>query len=187
VALNPSESDLELLRAAADGDRPAFHVIIERHSPALFRLAVSLSRNRSDAEDVVQETFVGAFRGMSKFNGQASVKTWLTQILIRQAARMWHSTRRVREAVAIDAVPGASGVEVLSVASTVADADRRMDLMAVIQTLTEEHRQVIILREVQGLSYEEMARALGVPQGTVESRLHRARAGLKQRLKGYAI
>lgn len=79
-------------------------------------------------------------------------------------------TRRIPAAVAIDAEPGAGAFGVLSVASAVPDADRWMDLMDVIQTLPDEHRQVILLREVQGLRYREMAQVLGVPQGTVESR-----------------
>jgi RNA polymerase sigma-70 factor (ECF subfamily) len=181
------DRDLELLRSAAAGDRAAFHALVDRHSKDLFRVALSMSRNRSDAEDVLQETFVGAFRGLSQFSARSSVRTWLTQICVRQAAKQWNRSRRTREAVAIDSDGGATaGGEPLARPSREADADRRMDLMAVIEKLPEEHRQVILLREVQGLSYDEIARALGVPQGTVESRLHRARAGLKQRLKGYA-
>ena len=187
-APGPPDGDLALLRSAAGGDRPAFHALVERHSKYLFRLAASLSRNRSDAEDVVQETFVGAYRGLSQFNGRSSVKTWLTQICVRQAAKQWNRSKRSRETLAMDADGGATtpGERPVARPSGEADADRRMDLMSVIETLPEEHRQVILLREVQGLSYDEIARSLGIPQGTVESRLHRARAGLKQRLKGYA-
>ena len=180
------DADLELARSAAGGNRPAFHALVDRHSKDLFRLAVSLSRNRSDAEDVLQETFVGAYRGLSKFDGRSSVKTWLTQICIRQAAKQWNRSKRARETVAIDGEgSAAAGGESLARASAEPDADRRMDLTAMIETLPEDHRQVILMREVQGLSYDEIARVLGVPQGTVESRLHRARAGLKQRLRGY--
>jgi len=186
VAPPPTDRDADLLRDAAGGDRNAFHALVERHSDGLFRLAVSLSRNRADAEDVLQETFVGAYRGLSKFNGHAAVKTWLTQILIRQAAKMWNKSKRSREAVAIDSPAGEAAGEALSRPSSEADVDRRLDLMQVIDGLPEDHRQVILLREVQGLSYEEIAQVLGVPRGTVESRLHRARSRLKQRLKGYA-
>ena len=185
-ALTPTDTDHDLLRRAAGGERGAFHELVGRHTDGLFRLAVSLSKNRSDAEDVLQETFVGAYRGMARFNGRASVKTWLTQILIRQAAKMCHKTKRSRQAVAIDSPAGAATGESLSRPSNETATDRRLDLTAVIDCLPVDHRQIILLREIQGLSYEEIARVLGVPQGTVESRLHRARAGLKQRLKGYA-
>jgi len=93
-------TDLELLRAAAGGDRRAFHELVGRHSDGLFRLAVTLSRSRADAEDVLQETLIGAYRGLAKFDGRASVKTWLTQILLRQSARMWHKGKRMSQAVA---------------------------------------------------------------------------------------
>jgi RNA polymerase sigma-70 factor (ECF subfamily) len=182
---SPPGTDLELLRAAAGGDRGAFHRLVDRHSDGLFRLAVTLSRSRADAEDVLQETLIGAYRGLGRFDGRASVKTWLTQILVRQSAKMWHKGKRMSQAVRIDSPGGAAMGESLAERSSQEDADRRMDLMAVIRTLPDDHREVILLREVQGLSYDEIARALGVPRGTVESRLHRARAGLRQRLKGY--
>ena len=185
VAPTVPDGDLDLVRSAAAGDRQAFHALVDRHSDSLFRLALSMSRNRADAEDVLQETFIGAYRGLARFSGRSSVKTWLTQILLRQAAKMWHHTKRSREAVAIDSPAGAAVGESLSRPSAQVDVERRMDLMAVIDRLPEDHRQVILLREVQGLSYEEITQVLGVPQGTVESRLHRARAALKQRLKGY--
>ena len=101
----PPERDLELLRAAAGGDRLAFHVLVDRHSKELFRLAVALSRNRSDAEDVLQETFVGAYRGLSQFNGRSSVKTWLVQILVNRAR-----TAGAREARTVPVDPGGPAV-----------------------------------------------------------------------------
>lgn len=184
-------SDGDLIRSAAGGDARAFHDLVDRHADNLFRLAVTLSRSRADAEDVLQEALVGAYRGLSRFDGRASVKTWLTQIVVRQSARMWNKTRRAARAVAIDssggAATGAAGTgPTLSRPSPEVHVDRRLDLMNAIDRLPDDHRQVILLREVQGLSYGEIAQALGVPQGTVESRLHRARAALKQRLKGYA-
>ena len=180
------DADLELVRAAAGGDRSAFHVLVDRHSKYLFRVAASVSRGPADAEDVLQETFVGAYRGLASFNGRSSVKTWLTQICVRQAAKQWNRSKRARETVALHVEGGAAGGPSLARPSTEANADRRMDLLAVIEKLPKEHRQVILMREVQGLSYDEIAKALGVPQGTVESRLHRARAGLKRLLQGYS-
>src|SRR4051794_33881789 len=77
-------SDIDLLRQAAAGDGRAFHLLVDRHADRLFRLSVSLIGNSSDAEDVVQETFAGAFKGLRQFEGRASVKTWLTRILFTQ-------------------------------------------------------------------------------------------------------
>src|SRR5438105_1683209 len=75
------DRDLELLRAAGDGDDGAFHALVDRHAATLFRVAMSMSKNRADAEDLMQETMVGAYRGLKNFAGRSSVKTWLVQIM----------------------------------------------------------------------------------------------------------
>jgi RNA polymerase sigma-70 factor (ECF subfamily) len=174
------------MTAAAGGDPSAFHELVDRHSAHLFRLASRLSKTQADAEDIVQETFAGAFTGIRKFDGRASVKTWLSRICQRQAARAWHKSRRSRASASLDETGGLptndSGLSVVSMATAV---DRKIDIAAELQTLSDEHREVLVLREMQGLSYTEIATTLGVPQGTVESRLHRARAEMRKRLQGY--
>jgi RNA polymerase sigma-70 factor (ECF subfamily) len=180
--------DTELIAAAVRGDASAFHELVDRHGPHLFRLASLLSRGAADAEDIVQETFAGAFAGLAKFSGRSSVKTWLSRILTRQAARAWHKSRRSRQAASLDdANESAGGDRALSVRSTALAVDHRIDVAAVLQTLSAEHRDILMLREMQGLSYGEIAEALGIPQGTVESRLHRARAEVRRRLQGYEL
>ena len=180
-------SDLELIRQAAEGDSQAFHTLVDRHASELFRLALSLSATRSDAEDIVQETLLGAYRGMRSFDARASVKTWLKRILVRQAARTWNKSRASRKALALEAVdvePPPSGASVREGMATGA-VDRKIDIAAVLKTLPREYREILVLREFEQMSYTEIAEALGVPQGTVESRLHRARADLKNKLKSY--
>jgi RNA polymerase sigma-70 factor (ECF subfamily) len=181
---------LELVQASAGGDRKAFHSLVDRYAPELTRLARSLSRTRSDAEDVVQETFIGAYRSAARFDGRASVRTWLTRILVRQAAKAWNKNRRQRETQRLDGVEGSDGAwqrpdGSSGLAGSTSSVDRRIDLQQIIATLGEDHRQVIVMREIDGLSYAEISDALGVPQGTVESRLHRARAELRVKLAGY--
>ena len=179
--------DTELIAAAVRGDASAFHAIVDRHGPHLFRLASMLSRGAADAEDIVQETFAGAFAGLAKFSGRSSVKTWLSRILTRQAARAWHKSRRSRQAASIDDAGESAGSDPgLSVKSAALAVDHRIDVAAVLQTLSEEHREVLMLREMQGLSYGEIAEALGVPQGTVESlACTGARAEVRLRVDGY--
>lgn len=172
-------SDLDLARLAAQGDHAAFHKLVDRHAKALFQVAISLSATRADAEDLVQETFVAAYKGFAAFDGRASVRTWMTRILMRRAADAWRSGRHARNAVNLDSAPQPARE------SSESRIDQRLDLAAVLEQLDENHREVIVLREMQGLSYAEIAQTLGLPQGTVESRLHRARAELRQRLKGY--
>jgi len=184
------QSDQELVQASASGDSKAFHALVDRYAPELTRLARSLSRTRSDAEDVVQETFVGAFKGVSRFDGRSSVRTWLSRILVRQAAKAWNRSSRHRSTVSLDNPERAAGNWQRpdgrsGSVSTTSSVDRRIDLHEILQTLGEDHRQVILMREIDGLSYAEIAEALGVPQGTVESRLHRARGELREKLAGY--
>ena len=171
--------DNELLRRAAHGEGRAFHQLVDRHSGRLYRLAVSLVGNAADAEDVVQEAFVGAYRGLRTFEGRASVKTWLTRILVTQAAK-WRRDNRRRTAGRTE-----EANEVAAGGSGTAASGAKIDLHAALQQLSNDHRQVLVLREMEQLSYEEMAEVLGVPRGTVESRLFRARAELREKLKAY--
>jgi RNA polymerase sigma-70 factor, ECF subfamily len=172
-------SDLELLRKVGAGDPSAFRKLTDRHADRLFALVASLVGNRADAEDVVQETLAGAFRGAKKFEGRSSVKTWLTRIALTQAAK-WQreqKRRRVRSSEAMAPRQVAEGSE--------AAVEARIDLTAALQRLTADHREVLVLREFEMLGYEQMAALLGVPVGTIESRLFRARRELKALLGDY--
>ncbi len=174
---SPSDSDLDLLKQSAASDAAAFHQLVDRHADRLFGLAVSLLPNRADAEDVLQETLAGAYRGLVRFEQRASVKTWLTRILILQIAK-WRRERKNKRTEPID--PQAA-----SAVDHEASANSRMDVQAAMAKLSPEHQEVMVLREFEQLSYEEIAGALGVPRGTVESRLFRARAELRVKLKAY--
>ena len=173
-------SDVELLRATARGEGPAFHALMDRHAPHLYRVARSLSATEHDAEDVLQETFLAALRGAGGFNGRASVKTWLQRILMRQAARAWNKERRSRAALPIEAAESRAAGPGAAV-----QTDQRVDLAAVLAALSPDQRQIVVLREVEQMSYEQIAQVLHVPIGTVESRLHRARRQMRTRLEGY--
>ncbi len=175
----PEVTDAELLRRVAGGDGRAFRQLVDAHADRLYRLAHSLVGNASDAEDVVQETLTGAFRGAAKFEGRSSVKSWLTRILMTQAAKFWRDRHGKRDAALVNEYES-------SAAGPTGAVDAKIDLQACLQKLTAEHREVLVLREIDGMSYEEAAEALGVPRGTVESRLFRARAELRRRLNEYA-
>ncbi|HAU37638.1 MAG TPA: RNA polymerase subunit sigma-24 [Phycisphaerales bacterium] len=172
-------TDLELVREARHGDMDAFHGLVDRYASYLYGLAVSLIGNAADAEDAVQETLTGAFRGLRSFRQDASVKTWLTRILVRQAAA--HHRRRGFRIVArpIDGAADPAGL------AETAGADAQMDVREAIDALPPDYREVIVLREMQGMSYEQIAQALAIPRGTVESRLFRARGQLQELLKAY--
>jgi RNA polymerase sigma-70 factor (ECF subfamily) len=178
---NPeSKTDLQLLHAARNGDQKSFHELIDRHAGKLFGIAMSLTRNRADAEDVLQEALVGAFRGMHRFAEKASVKTWLMQIVTRQAHKSWKRSRHHRKNRSMNAID----------ADTIADRNRsaetseaKNNVLEILHSLPAVHREILILRQVQELSYDQIAKALKVPRGTVESRLYRARLELRRRME----
>jgi len=178
VQHNPGADDIELMRRAAAGEAGAFHALVDRHAQRLFRLAVSLVGNAVDAEDVLQETFIGALRGLRSFEGRSSVRTWLSRILVTQAARWHRDQRRSRTQPMDESIP-------ISAGGADSPPDVGMDVNAAMQRLSPEHRQVLVMREFEQMSYDEMAEVLGIPRGTVESRLHRARSEMREKLKAY--
>jgi RNA polymerase sigma factor (sigma-70 family) len=178
-------TDWELVQRSGGGDHGSFHVLVDRHAQSLYELAAMMIGNTIDAQDIVQETLLAAFSGLRKFEGRAAVKTWLVGILVRQVA-VCRRGKGKRRAVSLDVVvDGDSSGERAkpraaepSVKSEVGAIDARLDLMEMMAKLSDEHREVVVLRELVGLTYEEIADLLGVPRGTVESRLFRARREL---------
>ena len=175
-------ADRELARRVLEGDLSAFHAMVDQFGAALFGTALSLVGREADAEDLVQETFAAAFRGLGGFEGRSSLKTWLIGILLRRTATYFRrAARRTARFVPLEiARDGIAGVP-----SPAEATDARVDVAAAIQSLGPEHREVIVLRELESLSYAEIAQVLNIPQGTVESRLFRARRELEERLKAY--
>ncbi len=171
-------SDDDLLQRTHDGDQTAFRELVARHGAYLFGIARALSRQAADAEDLVQEAFIGAIA--SKFRGECAVRTWLVRILVKRAAMLRRSKWRM-----IFAWQSDSGAIEPAVESPMSASDARMDLARMLESLSPEHREVVVLRELEGMTYEAMAAELGVPRGTVESRLHRAREQLRERFRGY--
>jgi len=165
---------------------PAFPLDLERWAPDLFRLAFSLTGNVDDAEDLLQDTYLAALERWRQFEGRSSVKTWLAGILVRQAARR-RRYAAVRKTLSLDGVAGAlrSAFGHRQPTGRLSGREMRMDIETILGALSAEHRTVLALREVQGMSYNEIADALGVPVGTVESRLYRARRTLKERFGDY--
>jgi RNA polymerase sigma-70 factor (ECF subfamily) len=168
------QSDVDLLRQAKAGHQEAFHRLIDRHAPAMLRLAPNLVPTRHDAEDLLQETFTAAFRSLATFQERSTVKTWLYAIMFRQAAIL---RRKIGQPLSPlhDNLPSHTP-------NPTARTDARLDLHAALDQLPEDARTILILRELDGLSYDEIAGLLSIPRGTVESRLHRARQALKSRL-----
>ena len=179
-------TDAELVGRIRNGDKAAFRELARRHADPLFRLAYSLLGNASDAEDVVQEAMLAAHRGIGSFEGRSAIGTWLRSIVAFQASKA-RRRRAIRSTLPLHAGDAAPAMEDpgLRSGSPAAAVDSRVDVMAMLETLSPEHREVIVLRELQNLSYDEISAMLKVPLGTVMSRLHRARQELRQRFSGY--
>ena len=131
----------------------------------------------------MQDTFLAAFEGIGRYERRASFKTWLLAILMRQAGRL-RRYKNIRKTEVFDetSVPdtqGNGGVRLQE------NHESRLDAHTMLESLSPEHRAVLVLRELQGLSYNEIAQALNLPRGTVESRLFRARAVLRERFHDY--
>lgn len=175
------ELEHQLVVRAAHGDAGAFHQLVDVHAQMLFRTAYAMVGKTADAEDVVQETFLAAYRGIGRFQGRSSLRTWLVSILTRQVLMLRRKRRGKTmaglETVDYDAVPGPRR------SSDAVDA--RLDVAQALAQLSEGHREVLVLRELEGMSYDEIAAALEIPRGTVESRLFRARQELKSRMPEY--
>ena len=164
-------------------DEDAFREVVERTHSTVFRLACALVADRDEAADVTQETYVRAWSRRGELRDSAAVLAWLSRIarnVAHDRRRSWWS--RIRAPLEdTDAMPLAgdppAADELLVAAQEAGSVRRAMGL------LPEKQRVVLTLREVEGLSYEQIAELLGVPTGTVESRLHRARAALAKRLE----
>jgi RNA polymerase sigma-70 factor (ECF subfamily) len=187
-------SDDEIVRRIRGGDVSAFDVVVARHGDDLYGVAYSMVGNAADAEDVVQQALLGAYRRITSFEGRSTLKTWLISIVMNQASKALRS-RRVRRALSLDAAdeeggPSAAAAGALAEAASTPPAtaavDTQIDLVAMLATLSPDHRDVIVLRELQRMTYDEIAAALKIPRGTVESRIFRARRELRERFQEYA-
>ncbi len=195
VEITP-ETERELVAQARAGDEDAFGVLMRSHYEPVFRLINSILRDEHSARDVCQEVWLTVWRSLGSFRGDAKFSTWLHPIATRRAIdhlrrqRRWFS-RFLPFASDVESTADESGDRVAQAAEASEENDPRQDLEAtersarfarVIDTLPPKHRAVLALREIQGLSYDEIAKHLGVARGTVVSRLFHARRLLAKKL-----
>ncbi len=172
--------DLQLVGKARDGDLDAFGDLVSRHQHRLvhfLRMMMSSAGDREAAEDVAQEAFLRAFRSLGQFRGQSTFKTWLYQIATN-VARTQVTRRRNRkeeqEPETRPDVPSGENVERRIIAHD--------QLRRALADLPDDWREAVLLRDIEGLEYREIAEVLGIPMGTVESRIFRGRQRLKAAL-----
>jgi RNA polymerase sigma-70 factor (ECF subfamily) len=167
-----------LVAACVDGDRRAMHTLYERYRRRIFALTARIC-GRDEAEELVQEVFVKAFRGLSRFRGDAKLSTWLYRLAVNaalsHASRNQARARRVAPQEVLDELPGASAPD--------GDPRLRERLRASLEKLPTGYRAVLILHDVEGLQHDEIAEILGCRVGTSKSQLHKARARMRELLE----
>lgn len=175
---DPGPGDRELVLRARRGDRAAFGLLVRRHQRRIHGLGVRLLRDRDDADDLVQETFVRAWRALDRFDPERPLMPWLLRIATNRAMSLLDVRKRRRAEELTETIPDAGP-------SPPEQADRRRLHAAVrreVDRLPEDQRVVLVLRAAEDLSYREIAEVLGVPIGTVMSRLARARETLRKKV-----
>ncbi len=181
-------ADRELVIAAVAGDRTAFATLVERHQGRILGLLERLTGCHEQARDVAQDTFVSAFRKLGSFAHHSEFSTWLYRIACNHAAA---AARRRRSVVSLDAATAAGNGAARSIepVATLPDVAARLEhaelaerLSAALARIDERYREVVVLADMQGASYEQIAQALDIPPGTVRSRLHRGRMELRRLL-----
>ncbi|HEX8687895.1 MAG TPA: sigma-70 family RNA polymerase sigma factor, partial [Pyrinomonadaceae bacterium] len=189
VTPSAEEQFLERLRR---GEAAAFNRLIEERHGDVYALLYRLTEDPEEARDLTQETFLQAFRHLANFRGDADLRTWLYRIAVNQARNRWRWWKRRRRdrTVSLDApasegsdAPLSAGLEQAGAADPESQAlarERERALHAALRTLSRPYREVIVLRDIEGLSYEEVASALDLNVGTVKSRLSRGRNELRR-------
>jgi RNA polymerase sigma-70 factor (ECF subfamily) len=195
-AIGVGTEDAALVAALKAGSEEAFGMLIAQYSQPLYSLIARSLQDPADAADITQEVFIKVFRSIRSFHGDASLRTWLYRIALREASnqRRWW-TRHKRQEMTIDSPVNStecddgeesmclSGILMDSAGSPydlAAQAEMKARVEDALRKLPEAFRTVVILREMEGFCYEEIAEILDVPAGTVKSRLTRGRAALKQ-------
>jgi RNA polymerase sigma-70 factor (ECF subfamily) len=183
-----AEQDRALIDRAQRGDRDAFRQLVERHQRRAFAIALSVLRDEQDAREVVQEAFLRVYRGLASFSGGSSFFTWFYRIVqnlaidvMRKPARRDVELDESREIDEAD-IPLLSRIDGGDPLDVLRRAEIRAKVEAALAALPPYHRGVIVMREIEGLSYEEMARAMNVSKGTIMSRLFHARHKLQRAL-----
>ncbi|HEX8181286.1 MAG TPA: sigma-70 family RNA polymerase sigma factor [Pyrinomonadaceae bacterium] len=185
---------LDRLRA---GDAAAFDFLVRERSPDIYALLYRLTEDVEEARDLTQETFLQAFRAVQHFRGDADLRTWLYRIAVNQARNRWRWWRRRRRNVTVS-LDATDETHEQPLAAQLADErsvnpeqaalarERERMLTQALRSLSRVYREVVVLRDVEGLSYEEVAATLEISVGTVKSRLSRGRGELRRRLEGFS-
>ena len=187
-------TDAEVIERAKHGDHAAFRVLVERYQGRAYGLALRVLRNEEQARDAVQDAFLKVYGSLARFEGRSGFYTWLYRLVMNVCLDMkrrdrssrhveWEEERAVEIAQGAEALaPGASESDRQGPAAELERSELREAMTRAIEALPEDARRTLELREIDGLSYAEIAKAVGVPKGTVMSRLFYARRRVRATL-----
>ncbi len=184
--------DRELVKEAQRGDHAAFEALVRRYSERAYRAAYRVVRDSDMAEEVLQEALIKAYRGLERFELRSSFYTWLYRIVVNLALDRRRRAKRAPQLEWDDRVAREADPRAVMPSSTDPElASRRSEVCELvslgIQELPDGQREVLLLREVEGLSYEEIAQSMQISKGTVMSRLHYARKKMVVFLRGHGV
>jgi RNA polymerase sigma-70 factor, ECF subfamily len=179
-----SPSDAELIERCLRKDNAAWDALVVRYRRKVFHIAYKFTGRHAEAEDLMQEILLKVFRSLDKFNQDADFSTWLGSVSRNYCIDHYRASKREKEVlvedlVAFDLAVATSGTNPQRVLE---DRDRRSFLRRGLELLPDKLREAVVLRDLQGLSYQEMAERLGLPEGTVKSRINRGREELSRLL-----
>ena len=194
VADSRSPAESEFIERLKQGDAAAFEELVAARSGEIYGLLFRFTENTEEARDLTQETFLRAFQNIGSFRGEADLRTWIYRIAINQARNRWRWWRRRSRdlTVSLDATIGGSDQPLMA---TLAESsanpeqntlahERELVLQGALRKLGNSYRETVILRDIEGFTYEEIAATLDINVGTVKSRLARGRQELRRKLEG---
>jgi RNA polymerase sigma-70 factor, ECF subfamily len=195
VADTRSQAETQFIEKLKRGDAAAFEKLVNERSGEIYGLLYRLTENGEEARDLTQETFLRAFQSISHFRGDSDLRTWIYRIAINQARNRWRWWRRRRRdaTVSIDAPESGGRLGLVSTlrSTTVKDPEqhtlaneRERVLQKALGGLRRVYREAVVLRDIEGFAYEEIATTLNISIGTVKSRLARGRQELRRKLEG---
>jgi RNA polymerase sigma-70 factor (ECF subfamily) len=181
----PMPSDADLVAATHAGDRDAFGVLVLRHQDRLYNTLLRVLGSHHDASEVLQDAFIQAYSKLSTFRGQAKFSTWMYRVALNLACS--HRRRRRPRETSLEHMKQTAGAELEGThplpEQAMIQQEQAEQVQAALMRVSREHRQILVLREIEDCSYEAIAEILAMPVGTVRSRLFRARLQLKAELE----
>lgn len=180
-----SDDDRRLIADCLGGRRDAFGALVSRYQARLYNAAIRLVDNAEDAADVVQDSFLNAYQSLHTFKGDAEFFTWLYRIAFNTAISQ---KRKKRATISLDSRAAEGGIdpddpsEYIKPGAALERSEDERQLLEAMNRLSPEHREVLVMKDIEGLRYEDIAELLDVPIGTIRSRLHRARLELRELL-----